>query len=516
MENIGQFLREQLSRLRELWSNLSLNQKVLIAGAVLLALAAIIVTSATLTKKEYEPLFTKLDVNDAAAVTAKLQELNVDYQLGDDGTTVLVLPEQKYQVRLQLASVGLPKGVAGFEIFNQSSLGETETDKRIKYQVALTGELTRTIESLNQIEFARVNLALPEKSLFTEQQQAPTASVLVKTRPYSELHQKEVQGIVHLLASSVEGLKPENVTVVDTNGNLLSVNLPEAESLGIKTELTAAQMALKRQYEKELQYSIQSMMEQVIGKGRALVRVTAELNFDEKESRKETFGPNSFVRSEKLLEESSTQTGEGEQGIPGTASNIPTYQEVTAGTGSSASDKSEKIRNYEIDREEINQRFAQGDVKRLTVSVIIDKELDNRQRDELQEIVANAAGFNAERGDTISVMGMKFSQPPPSEEQVAMDWVRWGWIIPLVVLILALLIIWLVQRRRREETEEGELTGFDALIDEEISIEELVERELTPEEKERKKVREEIEKLIDTNPEAAAQMLRTWLLEDAR
>ena len=182
MESLNAFWEKWSVRLKEAWTGLNLNQKVLLSGAVLLIIVAVVVSSATVLSSNYEPLFTELTVDDAASITTKLQELNIKYKLEDAGSTILVPSEVKYQTRLQLASAGLPQGAVGFEIFNQSSFGETETDKRVKYQVALQGELTKTIQSLDKVEVAKVNLVIPQKSLYSEEQEVATASVLIKNK----------------------------------------------------------------------------------------------------------------------------------------------------------------------------------------------------------------------------------------------------------------------------------------------------------------------------------------------
>lgn len=214
MDDFRALIGQWFARMKDFWTGLSLNQKVLLGGALLFVVTAIIVSSASIFKSEYEPLFTDLAIEDAAAITAQLEELNIDYKLEDSGTTIMVPADLKYKTRLQLASAGLPQGAVGFEIFNQTSFGETETDKRVKYQIALQGELTKTIQSMDKVEAAKVNLVIPQKTLYSEQQQEATASVLIKLKPHTSMDNREIQGIVHLVSNSVEGLKPENVGTV--------------------------------------------------------------------------------------------------------------------------------------------------------------------------------------------------------------------------------------------------------------------------------------------------------------
>ncbi len=477
-------------------------------------------------KNEYEPLFTEMAVEDAAAITAKLEELNIDYRLEDSGTTIMVPADLKYKTRLQLASAGLPQGAVGFEIFNQTTFGETETDKRVKYQVALQGELTKTIQSMDKVEAAKVNLVIPQKTLYTDQQQEATASVLIKLKPHTSMEEREIQAIVHLVSNSVEGLKPENVTVVDTKGNILSTGMSEESNFRSNTvELTQAQLALQRQYERELQNSVQSMLEHVFGYGKAVVRVSAELNFDEKESRMEIYSPlqdkktpDTFVRSESRVEEFSESTGQtAAAASPGTDTNIPTYQQANQTTESSTSEKTERIINYEIDKEEILQRFAPGSVKQLTVAVVVDQELDAAQEDQIRRMVETAVGIDRDSPDqtnrTVSVTGMRFSQiqETPEEKTILQAVPGYAWVLLAVLGLAALvLVLWLRSRRQQDEEE----LQFEAVADEEIRLQDLLDKELSPAEKEKKMIREEIEKLVDTSPEDAANLIRTWLWEE--
>lgn len=524
MESLTAIWEKWSAKLKEVWTDLNLNQKVLLSGALLLIIAAVVVSSSTVLSTKYEPLFTDLAVNDAAAMTAKLEELNIKYKLEDAGTTILVPSELKYQTRLRLASAGLPQGAVGFEIFNQSSFGETETDKRVKYQVALQGELTKTIQSLDKIEAARVSLVMPQKSLYSADQEMATASVLIKNRFNTRMEKQEIQGIIHLVANSVEGLKPENVTVVDTNGNVLSSGMSGSEFQSNSIELTQAQMALQRQYEREMQVSVQSMLEHVVGSGKAVVRVSAELNFDEKESRMEIFSPlqgketpATFVRSESRVDETSEQMGQADQGAAGTESNIPTYQQTNPATETSSSERSERVTNWEIDKQEILQKFAFGTVKRLTVAVIIDQELDTRQKDEIQQMVETAVGIDRNNPDpsnrNVSITGMKFSQieePTLQGSAFSQAWSQYAWILLLLLGLAGVVVVIRMMSLRRA----AEAPQFDAVVDDEITLQDLLDKELSPQEKERKLIRVEVEKLVDANPEDAANLIRTWLFEE--
>ncbi|MGE5421726.1 MAG: flagellar basal-body MS-ring/collar protein FliF, partial [Ignavibacteriales bacterium] len=336
-----------------------------------------------------------------------------------------------------------------------------------------------------------------------------------------QLSDKEVQSITHLVANSIEGLNVENVTIADTSGNLLSTGLP-SDFITSMVDLTEHQLAMKRQFEKQLQQSIQSMLEQIYGAGKAIVRVNAELNFDEKTTKTEKYGPGSYVESEKITEKTSTNSAGTTGGTPGTDTNIPNYQEgANSDTGTSSSEESEKIRNYLVDKEVTDLKYAPGDPKRLTVTVIVDKSLDEQQKDEIKQAVETAVGIDRDNPDsalkrTVSVTSMKFTASPKTLAEttdisgmVSQYW----WLVLILIFLLAGFAVWMALRGSNSGKQSR---GFEALVGDDIKIEDLLERELSPEEKERKKIREEIEKLIDKSPEDAANMLRTWLLDERR
>jgi flagellar M-ring protein FliF len=537
-------VKQQGERLKNTWTNLSLNQKVLGAGVVLLILAAIAVMAANVGKQEpYQVLYTELDEKDAAAVVDKLNEMKIKFKLEDNGATIMVPPEVKDSTRLSLAAENIPRGESGFELFEKSSFGETQTDKKVKYQAALQGELAKSIQSLEKVKAAKVNLALPEETLFSDNEQETKASVVINTRDDKKLTPKEVQAITNLVANSVKGLKPENVVIVDQNGNLVSDDLPvDVTNVG---EVVKMQMAMKRDFEKEKEEAIQTMLDKVLGKDNAVVRVNAELNFDNKEQVDEHYthdpeGP--FVVSEHIIKDSGTETKTAQPGIPGTDNNIPQYEEVNTEAGTSTWDKSDKTVNYDINKTQTTTRFSLGDVQYdyLTVSVFVNRagtenanigEDEEEKIEKVRNIVATACGLRENREnenvrlqDNISVAFIDFyTEPEPSAgPQGALQ--RFAaspyapWIMALLATMLVLLI-WLLLKRRGQKTAELEpeaADGFETLVEENINMADIIDQNLTPEEKERQRIRAEVDKIIDENPENAAQVIKVWLLEDVR
>ncbi|MDH7497015.1 MAG: flagellar basal-body MS-ring/collar protein FliF [Syntrophomonadaceae bacterium] len=509
-------LRQWWQKLAQRWTSLTLNQKVLVTGAAVLLLAAVVMAFSPGLTQRYEPLYSGLTVEDAAAIAKKLDSLKQPYRLGDEGTTILVPAADKYRVRLSLASEGLPAGTSGLELFQTSNFGETETDKKVKYLAAMQGELVRTIQSLNKVASARVHLVMPQPSLYSEKDNPATASVMVAVREGQRLSEKEVLGIVNLVAHSVEGLSADNVVVVDQYGTLLTADLAGG-SLG-SASLSAQQLDIKRAYEREKQLAAQSMLDATLGQGKAVVRVNADLNFDSIERFSQDFDPDQrVVVSKHELEESSTGSS-GSGASPGVDANIPSYTSVSGGgTTASTTEKTDRTVNYEGDKVETRTTVAPGSVERITVAVLVDSAFSDRSED-IRDAVRNAIGVDERRNDSVSVNFMDFSAAAteaPVEGPGLLE--RLSQYTGLLAVI-ALFVLGLVALNMfRRSLAEGRLEpGFEAVIGEEIPVSSILERELTPEEKEKQKIRGEIDRMIEQKPEDVAQIIRTWMSEDSR
>ncbi|KUK36198.1 MAG: Flagellar M-ring protein, partial [Thermacetogenium phaeum] len=274
----------QKDKIIQFWNRLSGKQRIFFCtGVAVIAVVALLLTIFA-GRPKFVPLYTNLDPQDAASITEYLKEKKILYKLENGGATILVPEAQKDELRLSLANEGIPKGGSvGFESFNQTRFGETESERRVRYLVALQGELERTISKLDPVEDVRVHIVIPEPSLFLENEAEATAAVLVKLKPGSSLKEEQVYGIMHLVASGVEGLKSENVTVVDTKGNILSGGSPSEAVQSAR--MTTDQMEIEREYEKNLERSLKGMLEQIVGQGKAVVRANATLDFDRVEIR---------------------------------------------------------------------------------------------------------------------------------------------------------------------------------------------------------------------------------------
>jgi flagellar M-ring protein FliF len=481
----------------------------------------------------YEPLFSKLDSKDAAEIAQKLAQRKIPYKVSEEGGAILVPSTLVHTTRLTLAGEGLPRGGAvGFELMDKLSIGATDFDRRVNYMRALTGELVRTIREIDGVEDARVHIVIPENSYFVSKARPATAAVFLKIRPLTEITRAQIRGIVHLVSRSVEGLRPEDIAVIDLYGRLLTGDTSPDSASGDRSFVS--NLEAQQGFQQELERSLQTLLENVLGPGNVAAKVAAELNFDQKTIDKTIFQPvtEGVLRSMQELQETFKGQGSAPSGIPGTTSNIPQYQTSTQG-GSSDYQKREATKNFEIN--EIKERtvVAAGSVKRLSVAVVVNRELDDAARTMIEKTVAAAIGLDPERKDTVLVSGMSFNttladqikkqmeesqkaQPRVEQPLVRNVAIAGGAVLLVVVLVLAL-------RRRpapssglqRARSKVDVAQAFAAAASAQAG-DEMPPGLPDPEQAKRRRLREEIERVARHSPENAAQLIRTWLTEDRR
>jgi len=419
-----------LSKFNELPMSRRLTILVILAGAV----AGLVAVALWSQQPDMQVLFANLTQEDAGAIVEKLKETKVPYEVGAGGTSVLVPSSQVHDLRLQLAGQGLPHGGGvGFEIFDRTTMGMSEFIQKLNYRRALQGELARTISQMPEVERARVHLAVPERRLFSSEQDRPRASIVLSLRRSGALSKTQVQGIVHLVASSVEGLQPQSVTVVDGHGRLLS----DAADDG-PTRLSGSQLEYQRSVEKDIETRIQSMLERIVGTNKAVVRVSSVLDFRQVEMTEERFDPNGqVVRSEQRNQEKSSGSSGQAGGVPGVASNVPAgpqqqQQAPPAQNSSNSTQTKNETLNYEISRTVSRIIEPTGTIKKLSVAVLVDgtyeavkaggdgakdaaaeskrKYVPRTDADmkRIEEIVKKAMGYSAERQDQVEVVNVPF------------------------------------------------------------------------------------------------------------
>jgi flagellar M-ring protein FliF len=386
---------------------------------------------------DYQVLYSNLTQEDAGEIVSKLREQRIPYQLSGGGSVVSVPTEHVYEVRLSLAKEGLPAGGSvGFEIFDQTNFSTTEFVQRLNYQRALQGELVRTISDFREVENARVLLVLPKESLFVEDSKPPSASVLLKLR--SPLPPDKVSGIVHLVASAVEGLSPEQVTVVDTSGRVLFKGPNQADEAAL---VSSNKLDYQRQTEAGIAEQIQSMLESIVGKGKAVVRVSADIDMDQVDVSEEKFDPDSsVVRSKQRRTESADRSKGNGSEVRLEDTNQGTIPVQGGADGRTSAQKEDEIVNFEINKITRHVSQSSGAIKRLSVAAAIDgtyemaqaedgtqtKRFVPRSKEELQEfekIVKRAMGFDADRGDQVHISSFSLAVSEDlSFEEPGVDW----------------------------------------------------------------------------------------------
>ncbi len=400
-------LQQQFSRF---WSQQSATQRFVFIVLVILALVLIPLFVVWATTPTYEVAFSGLSEADAGQIVEQLNSDNIPYKLRGSGT-ILVPSNQVYEVRLKMARQGLPQGgTVGFEIFNGNTLGMTEFSQRVNYQQAIEGELERTIGSLSAVQAVRVHIVIPEKTLLSSEQSPTTASVTIMEKPGMSLDSAQVRAITHLVASSVEGLKPENVVVVDVNGNMLaSGEGSDQNNLTAQTDTRrAAELAAADQIKKK----VQDILDKALGPNKSVVQANVTLDWTQRETSRQSYDPQqSVVRSAQDVKEVYTTTNGSIEGIPGATTNLPPAgsSSLSANNGI-AYTRTESTLNYEVTQVQTHEIQSPGDIQRISLSVLVDGITDTQQLQTLQSVIAAAAGIDTNRGDNLAVQSLAFDR----------------------------------------------------------------------------------------------------------
>ncbi|WP_430226786.1 flagellar basal-body MS-ring/collar protein FliF [Paraburkholderia tropica] len=400
---------------------------LIVAVAVLVAVVAGLVLWSR--APDYKVLYSNLSDRDGGSIITALQAANVPYKLSDGGGAILVPSEQVNEMRLRLAQQGLPKnGSVGFELMDNQKFGISQFAEQVNYQRALEGELEQTIQSIQSVKSARVHLAIPKPSVFVREREAPSASVLVNLYPGRVLDEGQVAAVTHMISSAVPDLPVRNVTVVDQDGNLLTQS---AASAG----LDASQLKYVRQIEHDTQSRIDAILAPLFGSGNARSQVSADVDFSKLEQTSENYGPNAnpqqaSIRSQQQnIATDMQQSGAG--GVPGALSNQPPQPAsapINAPAGASGaaastpiSDHRDTTTNYELDKTVRHFQQSPGDIKRLSVAVIVNYQqkvdakghatmqpLDAQKLAQVEQLVKDAMGYDIKRGDSVNVVNAAF------------------------------------------------------------------------------------------------------------
>lgn len=412
-----------MDQLKKLLATLTLQQRIgtgLAAIAIFAALAGFVHWNH---ERDFRPLFTGMSPEDAAAIVQKLKESGVDYRIAENGSSVLVPGAKLDELRLEMAGAGLPKtGRVGFELFDKTNLGITDFTEHVNYRRALEGELERSIRALSEVEQARVHVTFPKDSVFVDSREPAKASVLIHLRPGAHLTPQNVLAITNLIASAVEGLAPENVSVLDMQGNLLS--RPHKPGLD-GSDMSEAALDYKRQIEKDLVAKVESTLDPLLGEGKFRVGVSADCDFSTSDQSDEIYDPahSVMVNSQKSEDVSGLSQNIG---VPGTPSNLPRAASRPANSGASMVSRRTENISYETSRTVRHVKTPQGGVKRISASLLLDQDAQwqgtGKQRKRIlvppspeklkaiHDVVAAVLGIVPERGDQLVIESLPFEE----------------------------------------------------------------------------------------------------------
>jgi len=545
--NMPAYIQNTVNSVKQFWGRLGMAPRIAIAGGIVAALALAIGLSLYLTKPEFKVLYSNLGPEDASSVVKALQAEKIQYRLTDNGSTIMIPAEKVYDQRIKIAGEGALVGQGiGFEIFDKVKVGQTDFVQKINYTRALQGELARTISEFPSVESARVHLVMPQRSLFVEERQSPSASVVLKlNRPNQKPDQKEINAILNMMVMAVEGLDKNHVSITDNGGKVLYE--PQEDNL---TGISSTQLEHRQQVQNSLEKRIEEMLQPIFGPGRVIAKVNADIDFSQKTIRREIFDPEkTVVRSEQRSEETQQGRANLEAGAPD--ANFR-GDGITGSVSHQNGNRETRTTNYEINREEQQIVANVGDLRRLTVAVIIDGSYEKtegawsfvpRKPEELErvrQLVSNAVGLNAERGDSLEVSSAPFndSEPPhePNFAEMLADYAeRLG--KPLLNALLAFLFLMLVVRPVvlaliRPKVEAGEMVeGLEGLpsAEEQLALyEALEEANRTDEEeiedgdedeelvfKDIEAIKAHIFSLSDNHMEQVVTLVRGWMKQDA-
>jgi len=523
-----------IQQLLKVFNKFTLQQKVVFGGALIVSVIIFATIFIFLNEPDYSTLYSGLSETDAAKVITYLNTQKISYDLSDNGTTIKVPKNKLYEVRFSLAEKGIPNsGVAGYEIFDENTMGMSEFMQSLNYKRALEGELSRTIMQQDGIEAARVLIVFPKKSLFKEEEEPPKASVVVKLSGGKSFSSANITAIVNLVSASIEGLTPENVTLIDTKGRLLTKKSEDDQ----QSVISSKQYEIKQSVEKYLSNKVQTILDQVIGYANSTVQINADFNFDQVEKTIETYDPESQV----AISEQSVKNDN--LGMTPSDSTVESSQTNTV--------------NYEINKTVQRVIEGSGNVKRISVAVVVNdirrevvkgdatetvyEPRSSDQIKKLENIIKNAVGIDEVRGDRISVVNIGFETKEIDNLEIGepsgsndLDKIT-NLVLILIAIIISIFLLKGIMKKLKSEKllspeeipetnsiptyNKPNLNQFAGNIQSNLRINNNrnfmsagdLEDEITDEAMLKKSQHDKISSYVSKNPEDAARLINSWL-----
>ena len=501
---------------RSLLANTTTKGKVVMAASALAVLAVMLVMFKVASAPSYTTMLTGLDPAETGKITAALDSGGVSYQIENNGTGLAVVKGQVAQARIALAEKGLPgKGQPGFELFDKQKLGASDFQQKVTYQRALEGQIASTIGQIQGVSGAQVSLVLPEDQLFSQDQTPATAAVLLSGSATS-LDPSAVRGIASLVSSSVKGLKPANVSITDASGTLLWPNSDSSAGSGGANKLTA-----QARYNTQLQGSLDAMLVQTLGADKARVQVSSDLNVDETSLDKLTYAKKGVPLKTTDETERLRGTGGASGGTTGSASNLPSYATSGSAGGNSNYQRKSTQTDFGVDKTVERTKVAPGEVKRLSVGLVVDKSVPPAQVAQIKSAVSAAAGIDTTRGDVLNVSQVAFAKPAATAPAAGpagdiMGYAKYG---AVGLGLIAFLFFVMRHLKKRERESLGEPTWLRQ-IEAPTTLADLEAGRTTRmgalagEMPGPSATRLSAERIAEEDPERVAQQIRTWMQED--